>query len=142
MKEIGMNDVPLESLEVLLGTWQITGDATGLVKYRRMDGGYFLTQEVSLEYGGRKIEGIEWIGRLHPVDGQPSTDIHSRFYSTLDGLTLDYVYEIRGNDWTIWFGPKGSDNAMTSKFSRDRRSYSGSWRWPGGGYSFVGTRLD
>ena len=136
-----MNDLSFQALAILVGTWKISGDATGTVKYSLMEGGYFMTQEVSLEYGGRKIQGLELIGRSHPVDGPPSTDIHSRFYSTLDGLTLDYVYEVTGTTLRIWFGPRGSDNFMTSEFSADHNSYSGSWQWPGGGYSFVGTKI-
>ena len=136
-----MQDTSFKALEVLVGTWQISGDAVGIVKYSVLEGSHFMTQEVTLEYGGRKIQGIELIGRLHPVDGEPSKDIHSRFYSTLDGLTLDYVYEVQGKTFRIWFGPRDSDNFMTSEFAPDYSSYTGSWKWPGGGYSFIGRRI-
>jgi len=72
---------------------------------------------------------------------EPSPEIKTRFYSFLDGLTLDYVYELDGNDLTIWFGEKGSSNFYKGKFSADGNAMTGAWQWPGGGYSVTGTRV-
>ena len=96
----------LPSLDRLLGTWNISGGAHGQIRFERMEGGFFLLQHVELEYGGRKIKGMEVIGRLQFPGEKPTPEIHSRFYSFFDGLTLDYVYELEGDRMQIWFGRK------------------------------------
>jgi hypothetical protein len=131
----------LESLKPLVGTWKVSGDAQGQIRYEWTEGGFFLMQHVDLIYAARTIKGIEIIGRLQGIGQDPSQDIHSRFYSFTEGLTLDYVYEIVGDTFTIWFGPKGSDNRFQGKFSKDGNSYAGGWRWPGGGYDMTATRI-
>jgi hypothetical protein len=46
---------------------------------------------------GHTIEGIEIIGHLQSFGAASGKDIQSRFYSFLDGMTLDYVYELDGD---------------------------------------------
>lgn len=106
-----------------------------------MKGGHFLLQHVDLEYGGRKIRGLEVIGHEYPLEGRPSKEIESRFYDASTGLTLDYVYELAGDVLKIWFGPRGSNNRYLGKFSPDGNSFSGAWKWPGGGYKATMTRV-
>jgi hypothetical protein len=98
-------------------------------------------QHVDLMYAGRTIQGIEIIGHLQRIGQPPSQDIHTRFYSFTDGLTLDYVYEIVGDTFTIWFGPKGSDHRFQGRFSKNGNSFTGGWRGPGVGYDITGTRI-
>lgn len=131
----------LRSLEKLVGTWNISGGAQGQITYEWLEGGYFLMQRIDLVHDGRKIKGIEIIGHLHPLGGEPSPEIWTRVYSFLDGLTLDYVYEVTGSTFTIWGGYKGSPAAFRGKFSDDGNSFSGGWQWPGGGYDVTGTRV-
>jgi hypothetical protein len=80
-----------ESLKPLVGTWKVSGDAKGQIRFEWTEGGFFLMQHCDLMYAGRTIEGIEIIGHLQAIGQQPSQDIHTRFYSFTDGLTLDYV---------------------------------------------------
>jgi len=40
---------------------------------------------------------MEFIEHLQLFGEEPSTDIKSRFYSYLDGMTIDYVYEMDGD---------------------------------------------
>jgi hypothetical protein len=131
----------LKALDKLVGTWKVSGDPQGQVRFEWMEGGYFLVQHVELEYGGRQIKGTEIIGHLRRIDEAPSSEIWSRFYSTTDGLTLDYVYQLAGDALTIWYGEKDSPNHFTGKFSEDGNSYSGEWEWPGGGYKATATRV-
>ena len=63
----------------------------GMIGYEWMEGGRFLIQHVDGKAFGRQIKGIEVIGKLHRVGEQPSEDVWARFYSFLDGLTLDDV---------------------------------------------------
>lgn len=132
-------DAALRALDRLVGTWRISGDATGTVTYRWMEGGFFLVQEGELELFGHHNTFTEMIGRERPFGGEPSTDIKSRTY-TAEGDTLDYVYELDGQTLTIWGGQRGSDSLYTGTFGADGNTLSGAWSWPGGGYEATSTR--
>ncbi|MFK8845301.1 hypothetical protein [Streptomyces sp. Ac-502] len=117
----------------LLGRWRVDGGATGTVTYRRLDGGFFLVQEVELEQHGRRITGIEVIGRENPFGARaPGEDIASRFYDN-EGHTFDYVYELVGDTLTIWGGAKGSPAYFRGTFAADGDTLDGAWVYPGGG---------
>lgn len=47
----------LKSLNALIGTWELSGEIKGRIRYEWAEGGLFLIQQVDLEYG-RKIKGI------------------------------------------------------------------------------------
>ena len=128
--------------EVLLGRWRITGDANGETRYESTNGGHFLVQHVQLVYAGRRIEGMEVLGHLHPIEQAATEEVWTRFYSHLDGLTLDYVYELENDVLTIWFRNKGSDNFYRGRLSADKKTIAGAWQWPGGGYKTLLTRID
>jgi hypothetical protein len=93
----------LESLDRLVGTWEVSGDAQGRAAYEWMEGGFFLIQHVGLEQYGQNIKGIEIIGHERPFGAEPGEEIRSRFYDNM-GNTLDYVYELEGDPLTIWGG--------------------------------------
>jgi hypothetical protein len=131
----------LRSLDRLVGTWEVSGDATGRISYAWTEGGFFLMQDFDLIHGGRSIKGIELIGHLHPFEGEPSEDIKTRVYSFTDGMTLDYVYEVTGDTLMIWGGMKGSPSYYQGTFSGDGRTVTGAWHWPGGGYTANMTRI-
>jgi len=139
MTDIQQPDTALRALDRLVGTWQISGDATGTVTYQWMDGGFFLIQEGQLELFGHHNTFTEIIGREHPFGGTPSADIKSRTY-TSQGDTLDYVYELDDDTLTIWGGHRGSESKYTGTFSSDGNTLSGAWSWPGGGYTATSTR--
>jgi hypothetical protein len=132
-------DPALRALDRLVGTWRISGDATGTVTYRWLPGEFFLVQEGELDLFGHHSVFTEIIGRERPFGGESSDDIKSRTY-TAEGDTLDYVYELEGDSLTIWGGNKGSDSAYTANFSADGDTLTGEWRWPGGGYRTTSTR--
>ena len=131
----------LKSLDRLVGTWQVSGDAQGQIRYEWKEGGFFLVQHFDLVHDGRMIKGIEVIGHLQGLDEVPGQEIRMRVYSFLDGLTLDYVYELAGDTFTIWGGEKGSPTYYRGKFSNDGNTLTGGWVWPGGGYETTTTRV-
>jgi hypothetical protein len=131
----------LQSLNRLVGTWKVSGGAQGQVRYAWKEGGYFLVQEFDLVHGGRPIRGIEVIGHRQGLGEEPSNDIRTRVYSFLDGLTLDYVYELEGDTLTIWGGEKGSPACYRGTFRDGGNTLAGGWVWPGGGYETVTTRV-
>src|SRR5215213_7440834 len=97
-----MNEQPkpnpdLKSLDRLIGTWNQGGALSGKTTFEWAEGGFFLIQRVDFQNGEDTIKGIEIIGHEFEFGTEPSKDIKSRFYSYLDGMTLDYVYEIEGD---------------------------------------------
>ena len=132
----------LKSLDRLIGTWKQSGGVEGEITYEWMEGSFFMLQHVDFIHDGRKIKGVEIIGHLLPFGEEPSKDIKSRFYSFLDGMTLDYVYEVDGDTLTIWGGEKGSPAYYQGKFSNDGNTLTGGWVYPGGGgYEVTSTRV-
>ena len=142
-----MNEQPepnpdLKNLERLLGTWKQSGEVDGEVTYEWAEGGFFLVQRVDLMQYGNQIKGIEVIGHESIFGSEPSPEIKSRFYSFLDGMTLDYVYEMEGDTLTIWGGEKGSPAFYKGTFSEDGNTLTGGWTYPGGGgYEAISTRV-
>jgi hypothetical protein len=128
----------LRSLDRLVGTWELSGDVEGTVKYEWMEGGFFLIQHVDL---GPEAKGMEVIGHERPLGQEPSADIKSRFYGNA-GDTLDYTYELKGNILTIWFGDRGSPAYYRGELSDDGNTLAGAWHYPGGGgYEAISTRV-
>ena len=131
----------LKSLDRLVGTWNISGDAQGQVVYEWMEGGFFLVQHVDLEQPGQRTRGIEIIGHEQKFGLEPSEEIKSRYYDNT-GSTLDYVYEPDGDTLTIWAGEKGSPAYYKGAFSLDGATLTGAWVYPGGGgYTSTATRV-
>ena len=131
----------LKSLDRLIGTWKHSGEVEGEITYEWAEGDFFLLQRVDLMQYGNKIKGIEIIGHEFTFGMEPSPEIKSRFYSFLDGMTLDYVYEIEGDTLIIWGGEKGSPAYYKGTFSQDGNALTGGWVYPGGGYEAVSTRV-
>ncbi len=128
----------LATLDRLVGTWEVTGDAAGRVTYEWADGGFFLFQHVEL--GGTK--GLEIIGHTHKYGEEPSADIRSHYYGFGEGETLDYTYEIREDTLTIWMGERDSPAFYEGTFDASGTVLTGAWHYPGGGgYSTVSTKV-
>jgi hypothetical protein len=141
-----MPNPDLKSLERLVGIWNVSdpsgsGAVKGKVTYEWMEGGFFLIQHVDLEQDGQSIKGIEIIGHEQPFGAEPSKEIKSRYYDSM-GNTLDYVYEVNGETFTIWAGEKGSPAYYMGKWSADGNTNAGAWVYPdGGGYKSSMTRV-
>lgn len=131
----------LANLDLLVGTWKLSGDTEGTVTYEWMDGGFFLLQRVDMKLFGHQVKALEVIGHLQPFGEDPSTDIRSRAYDS-SGNTLDYVYDLQDGTLTIWGGERGSPAYFTGTFSDDGNTNVGKWVYPdGGGYRSDMTRL-
>lgn len=130
----------LKSLEELIGTWQLGGDTSGTVTYEWMEDGFFLLQRIDMQLFGNNIRAIEVIGHWKPFGEEPDKEIRSRVYDNA-GNTFDYVYEMKDNVLTIWGGEKGSPSYFKGTFSKDGKTNSGEWVYPGGGYKSTMTRI-
>jgi hypothetical protein len=131
----------MNSFERLIGKWKLTGEVSGTVEYKWAEGEHFLIQEVDMEFAGRTIRGIEFIGHIAKPGKPKPSEVRSRFYSFLDGLALDYIYEMEGNTFRICFEDKSLNNFMLAEISQDGRKFVGAWQWPGGGYAFQTDRI-
>ena len=132
----------MKAFDRLVGTWKQSGGIEGEVTYEWMEGGCFIIQRVNLNHDGNPIRGMEVIGHIQLFGEEPSTDIKSRFYSALDGMTLDYVYEFAGDTLTIWGGERGSPAYYKGQLSEDGNTLIGAWVYPGGGgYEATSTRI-
>jgi hypothetical protein len=100
-----------------------------------MEGGFFLIQRVDAEAGGRQIKGVEDIGF------DETTQTLRSHYVDVHGANFTYTWELDGDAIRTYFGEKGSNNFFEGHFSEDGNSYSGAWKWPGGGYSATLTRI-
>ncbi len=134
----------LESLDRLVGTWEVSGEYLQRTStFERMEGGFFLVQRFDFErQDGQKIKGVEIIGHERRFGAEPSEEIKSRVY-TNTGDTLDYVYELEGDTLTIWGGERGSPAYYRGTFSDDGNTLTGAWHYPGGGgYEATSTRAE
>lgn len=131
----------LKNFDKLVGEWEVTGGITGKNSFEWAEGGFFLIQCFEFDHDGQKIKGIEIIGHEKNFGEEPGAEIKTRAYSFLDGMTLNYVYEMDGNDLTIWAGAKGSEAYCKGKISDDGNTMTVEWTYPGGGYKAVGTRV-
>jgi hypothetical protein len=131
----------LRKLDRLAGTWRLSGEVQGQIRYEWMEGDFFLLQHVDLEHNGQRNKGLEIIGHERGFGAaEPSQDIKSRYYGSA-GETFDYVYELDGDTLTIWGGEKGSPAFYKGRFSDDGNTLTGAWEWPGGGYESTATRI-
>ncbi|HSL46160.1 MAG TPA: hypothetical protein VK897_22185 [Anaerolineales bacterium] len=136
----------LQRLDRLVGTWKIfdpsgKGAITGQVTYEWVEGGFFLRQHFDLVHEGHRNKGIEMIGHFQMFGEDASEEIKTRVYSFLDGMTLDYVYELVDDTLIIWAGEKGSPAYFKGQFSEDGNMLTGAWVYPGGGYESRMTRV-
>lgn len=131
----------MQAFAPLVGTWTVTGGATGTVTYEPLEGGHFLVQRVQLEQDGQAVVGLEIIGHLRPFGEESSEHVHSRFYDNA-GNTLDYVYELTEGTLWIWAGEKDSPAYFKGEMSADGSTNTGEWAYPGGGgYPSTMTRV-
>ena len=129
----------LQKLERLVGTWEISdpsgkGEIRGQISYEWVEGGFFLLQRFDLLHGEHRNKGVEYIGHFQLFGEEPSEEIKTRVFSFLDGMVLDYVYELERDTLIIWAGEKGSPAYFKGQFSEDGNSLTGAWVYPGGGY--------
>ena len=142
MNEQSKPNPDLKPLDRLVGTWKQSGEVEGEIRYEWAEGGFFLLQHVDMVQYGNHIKGLEIIGHEFTFGAEPSQDIKSRFYSFLDGMTLDYVYEMEGDILTIWGGEKGSPAYYKGTLSEDGNTLIGGWTYPGGGgYEAISTKI-
>ena len=124
-------DPALQRLDRFVGTWTMEGhlvgsDETtikGQATYRWLPGGFFLEQDVDLDFMGLQIHSHELIG-FDPATGTfPST-----VYSNLSPTPLPYRWEVEGESVKISVSYPPLDATFSGRFEDDGDTFSGGWR--------------
>ncbi len=137
----------LKRLDVIVGTWDLKGresgpdgEVYGQMAFEWLEGGYYLVQRVGIDYIGRKIEGVEYIGYDESNEVLKSYFFSNHGPGPFGGIALEYVWEVGDDTLTIWGGFVGSPASFKGTFSDDHNTITGRWEWPGGGYEATMTR--
>jgi len=126
----------LRTLDPLVGTWRISGDQfNGTTTYEWMDGGFYLVQRSEADHNGRRFTAVEYIGH------DPDTDTLRSVMLDSAGSKFAYTWQLDGDQLTIWFGDRGSDNFLSATVDPSGDTIKGAWQWPGGGYAATMTRI-
>jgi len=128
-------DPALERLDRLVGTWRMKGRPLGAdedsisgttsFKWLHAEGGtgFFLQQDMEMDYDGVPIRSRELIGY------DPKTKaFSSQVYSNMAPDPWPYEWEIEGDDIRISIKKSPMDATFTGKFAPDGNSFSGGWR--------------
>jgi hypothetical protein len=110
----------LRSLDRLVGTWQVYGEAQGQITFNWMEGGFFLIQTVDLDGGAR---GTKFIG----YDAESKT-LKSHYFSNTGDL-LEYTYRAVGQTNTVSIDMLGRKGQFVAKFNDDNNTFAGRWDW-------------
>lgn len=144
-------DPALKRLNRLLGTWRMKGHPIGseedsitatttfkwLQKDDGDDTGFFLQQDMDMDYAGNPIRSHELIGY------NPTTKAFSSYvYSNMAADPWPYEWDIQGDTWTISIKHGPMDAAFTARFSPDGESFSGGWRPNPGADESINTPYD
>jgi hypothetical protein len=130
-------DPALKRLDRLVGTWSMKGrpigsdedSITGTTTFKWLgkeddDGtGFFLQQDMEMDYAGQLIKSHELIGYNPKIKA-----FSSYVYSNMAPDPWPYEWDMRGDTWTISIKYGPMDATFTGKFSPDGNSFSGGWR--------------
>lgn len=139
----------LKRLDRLVGIWEMKGrplgsdedSITGKTRFswlHDVDGkGFFLQQDMDMDYDGKPIKSHELIGY------DAKTEAFSSFvYSNMAPDPWPYQWDVQGDDLTISIKKPPMDATFTGKFAPDGKSFSGGWRPNPGADETVNTSYD
>jgi hypothetical protein len=138
----------LKGLDFLVGEWQLEGredesggQITGRPRFEWTEGGFYLVQHVDIDYAGRRVHGVEYIGYQ-----ASSGKLRSYFFSNegpgaFGDVAIEYVWEPEEGVLAIWGGDVGSPASFKGEVSPDGNTITGRWSWPGGGYEATMRRI-
>jgi Protein of unknown function (DUF1579) len=145
-------DPALRAFDPFIGTWRMKGhligsdeeNIVGEATYRWLDGGFFLVQDVELDFAGMfEVKSHELIGY------DPETKAFSSLvFSNLSPTPLPYRWEVQGRTLTISVNYGPLDATFKGEMGEDGNTLSGGWRPNPGAdetvnvpYDIAGTRV-
>jgi hypothetical protein len=120
-------DPALKRLDILVGTWDITGhtldsaddNISGRTAFEWLPGGFFLQQRIEMNFAGFEIQSLELIGY------DPETKAFSSLaYSNMAPFALPYQWDLQDNVLKI----STEASKFEGTFSEDGNTFSGGWR--------------
>lgn len=123
-------DPALNSLDRLVGTWDIEGNLVGSEEknikgratFRWLPGRFFMEQRFKLHFLGMEIESLELIG----YDAETKS-LASTVYANMSPAPLPYRWEVDGQRVTITVSYGPLDATFTGEY-RDDGTFAGGWR--------------
>lgn len=124
-------DPRLQRLDRLVGTWSMKGrpldsgedSIVGTTTFRWLPGGFFLVQDMEMDYAGTPIQSHEVIGY------DPKTEAFaSHVYSNMAPDPWPYRWSVQGDSLTISINHGQMNATFTGKLSADGNGFAGGWR--------------
>jgi hypothetical protein len=125
-------DPALKVFDVFIGTWDVKGqllgpdggDVVGRATYTWLPGGFFLQQDVELDFAGLyEVKGRELIGYDAETKTFPST-----VFSSLSPVPIPYRWQFDGRRLKITVDYPPLDATFEGELGEDGNSFSGGWR--------------
>jgi Protein of unknown function (DUF1579) len=125
-------DPALRAFDPFVGTWEMRGhligsdeeNIVGRTTYSWLEGGFFLQQDVEIDFAGMfHVKSHELIGYDPETGTFPST-----VFSNMSPVPLPYKWEVDGRTLriSVEYGPL--DASFEGELSEDGNSFSGGWR--------------
>ena len=141
-------DPRLKSLDKLVGTWNLkdrdlkTGEEwSGQDTFEWMDRGFF--PAFRHEEFGKNIKGLMIVGYEKKWgEERRSEDIIGHWFESSTGSHYTSIWEVDDKVVTFWLEHKDSGMAFKGAFSDGHMTASGTWKWPGGGYELIMTKVE
>ncbi|CAA9569171.1 MAG: hypothetical protein AVDCRST_MAG86-1395 [uncultured Truepera sp.] len=87
----------LKSLDRLVGTWNVSGpEIEGTTRYKWLEGGFLLVQHFDFIHSGRKVRGLEVIGKAGKLNWTPKP--RATFQPQLQLGSKENTIKQRSND--------------------------------------------
>jgi Protein of unknown function (DUF1579) len=125
-------DPALRAFDPFIGTWSIKGhllgsdeeNIVGRATYRWLEGGFFLVQDIELDFAGQyEVKSHELIGYDPETKG-----FSSLVFSNLAPAPLPYTWDVKDRAVTIAVNYGPLDATFKGEMSEDRKGFSGGWR--------------
>jgi hypothetical protein len=137
---------PLQPLTKLVGTWELahqdlnTGEQWGgKDTFEWLPGGYFMVfhHEEDKGINGMMILGFEkgW------EETAPGKEIVGHWFESSSGFHYRYIWEVDDHTVQFWLNDKNSNMQFKGEFNEAGDTITGTWKWPGGGYTLVMKRV-
>src|SRR5687768_12060367 len=98
-------------------------------------------------YGVHHVEdkGVNGVMILGFKKGWEETEygkeIVGHWFESSSGFHYKYIWEVDDQTVQFWLNDKNSNMQFKREFSEDGNTITGTWKWPGGGYTLVMTRI-
>ena len=142
-----MPSASLRPLAKLVGTWELkhqdlnTGEQwAGKDTFEWLPGGHFMAFHHQEEKG---VKGVMILGYEKGwEETEPGEELIGHWFESSSGYHYKYIWEVDDRTVQFWLNNQQSKMSFRGEFSEDGHSITGTWKWPGGGYTLVMKRVN